>query len=245
MWERRYEREPLIAADDVVLGALVRVRGRISAYQGRPQITAFAVALLPNDSTGVAEEMAHWREMQALGAGAYRALASLPPALAAERAMLLRIVQPNGEPIPAGASMLELCGHASWALGRHSTGTATERELLAVLNNNDPATRTVDPPALREALRLLCDNGGAYWGTSASGEPTVTHIGPQSNLATAVLAVVRAAAAPVDERAIAQALWAEPRWSCVRASQVASALAHLARESHVFDNGEGRWKLFT
>merc|ERR1712000_558237 len=117
-------------------------------------------------------------------------------------------------------------------LSSSDTGTCSERDLRDLLQVNDAQL-------LRSALVTLCDNGGAFW---VPGSATVTQIRPERNLADSVRDIIHAQPTGATMLQVHNELVKDQRWKCIRDDQVETSLQHLARESHVYNGGDGVWK---
>ena len=235
VWERRFEREMPIDWDRLSLGALVRVRGRLSSYRDAPQLTLASVDYLPEASDGFLEETAQWEAAMKLNAEIYfkdpasSEGMSLPKGLEEERTILQKALCRDAPP----ETVLEAMGAAFGYLSELPTGQCSEWDLRNVFQ--------VDHKMLRDALVMLCDHGGAFW---AAGEAVVEQIRPEENLASAILTVIKSSgSAGATMIQIQKDLMADYRWRCVRDDLMEAGLAWLAHESKVFNGGDGFWKL--
>lgn len=235
VWERRFEREQPVDWDTIRLGMHLRVRGKIAAYLGAPQITLSSFDLLPEDgSDALLEELEQWKQIAHLNETVY----SQPPAriegaeaLLEEKKLLLKCIAREAQP----ESELECLGAVFVYLSSNGVGSASEEELRQHVCS--------DAMMLRNALLTLCDQGGAFWEPGVA-VATVTQIRSEENLANAVLDVVRFA----GKQGIALAdlvttLHGDDRWRCVRNDSIEASLEYLSMESKIFNDGEGLLKL--
>ena len=230
VWERRFERESKIDWNQIQLGALVRVRGRLSCYQGAAQLTLSSIDYLAEDGEGIVEEIEQWRLVEELANSAYcksdHHLKGLESMLE-EQQMLHSILGQNKKPTSVQETMGVIFMHLS------ENATCTEVELRELFDS-------VDRQTLRSALIMLCDNGGAYW---VEGEAAVTQIRPEGNLSVLIESHVKSRREGLPIMEIETAVHADSRFSCVRRDQVEYALEYLAKESKIYNTGEGTWKI--
>lgn len=234
VWERRFERETPIDWDRIVLGALVRVRGRLAWYRDCPQMTLSSIDFLPEGSDGAIEEVAQWQRIAELNATAYQSsLSHLEDSagLVAEEQLILTAIG-QGEHPPQ--SVMEVMGAIFRHLSLTPTGVCSEWDLRGLFR--------VGHEVIRAALVQLCDHGGAYW---LQDEPVVTQIRPDDNLAEAIWQVMQLhRPRGLTLLDIHKALVEDYRWKCVRDDQLGAALEIMAQErSQVYNGGDGVWHL--
>lgn len=233
VWEQRFEREQQVDWDAIVIGVHVRVRGRLTCYKGAPQLVLASLDLLPDDgSEAVLEEIEHWKLVDHLNDTSYAVKPSLvegADSILQERDMLRRVLDDSRQ---QPTSELECL--AAVFLYLSNVGTASELELRQHVCSN--------AQLLRNSLLMLCDHGGAFWEPGV--EATVTQIRPESNLAEAVVQVVKAAGrGGLSLSDLISRLRLDDRWRCARQELFDAAIDHLSMESRIFNDGEGLIKI--